>query len=460
MVQTLTEEQSLRQSRQDIKKWKEQKTTEVQERMAHLEARMTRLSILDERIDDIEPSDGDDGSKWSNILPGVIPDKLETETQKFLVAKQASNTMKRMVEGDLAMPPETIEHYREEEDKPSTANTEVAANELNELGWKADDPDSKSLSDDPDSSLSLSLSDSKKNGDEIKEEVEDDEIHFAPLPKKQEYRIEFLEDCCERSCSSFLCGGFSHTSLTRHICFSISTSQFFQFVSQVTWLANISFMAASPEMNRLTLDRIPSMDIPEIISVAFNLFCILILFIEVVSGIIAFGLIHGPTAWLKLSAYNKIDLLVLLVCLAEGISSLISPTLGLIMPTLRPFRTLRIFKIVGRWLKDFDIIIVTLDQSFGQIATTTTILLFYYFVFVIFGMAMYQKSFRRACVAVNHLVPSCASDFSTSWNNTCAHGDFIRNSWVVDDAEKPLVEPRFCISNLFLYVLFKKIFTW
>ena len=313
MVQTLTEEQSLRQSRQDIKKWKEQKTTEVQERMAHLEARMTRLSILDERIDDIEPSDGDDGSKWSNILPGVIPDKLETETQKFLVAKQASNTMKRMVEGDLAMPPEPIEHYREDEDKPSTANTEVAANELNEFGWKADDPDSKCLSDDPDSSLSLSLSGSKKDGDEIKEEVEDDEIYFAPLPTKQEYRIEFLEDCCERSCSSFLCGGFSHTSLTRHICFSISTSQFFQFVSQVTWLANISFMAASPEMNRLTLDRIPSMDIPEIISVAFNLFCILILFIEVVSGIIAFGLIHGPTAWLKLSAYNKIDLLFLLV---------------------------------------------------------------------------------------------------------------------------------------------------
>lgn len=42
----LTEEESLRQSRDDIKKWKEDQSTQVQEKILDLEARMSRYEWI------------------------------------------------------------------------------------------------------------------------------------------------------------------------------------------------------------------------------------------------------------------------------------------------------------------------------------------------------------------------------------------------------------------------------
>ena len=102
-AQSLTEEQSLQQSREEIKMWKEDQSRQVQDKIADLEARMSRLSTLDDRLNGAHASE--QGVKWHDVLPGAVPEKIETETQKYMVAKQASQTIRRIVNGDLDMPP-------------------------------------------------------------------------------------------------------------------------------------------------------------------------------------------------------------------------------------------------------------------------------------------------------------------------------------------------------------------
>ncbi|MGB1596340.1 MAG: hypothetical protein ACPIOQ_26500, partial [Promethearchaeia archaeon] len=65
--------------------------------------RLHRLSKIDHRLN----ADSIQGQQmsWADCLPGLVPEKIETETQKLGIAKQASKTIRRIIEGDLDMPP-------------------------------------------------------------------------------------------------------------------------------------------------------------------------------------------------------------------------------------------------------------------------------------------------------------------------------------------------------------------
>lgn len=462
--QSLTEAQSLQKSRQEVKQWKEEQSRIVQEKIVDLEARMSRLSTLDDRL--THNKHADDGGRWSDVLPGAVPDKIETETQKFLLAKQATTTVRSIVNGDIEMPPTPtghhtpvsqmlddnnmdvvewenalkgghMDHVYEVGSKPSTANTHIADDDINEIGWQKRKQDID-MGGDYGGLLELARDNDQEKKEE-KEKENADMLHNPPLPHKDAIIIKTLYDCCTVSCP-WMCGGFSHKSWVRNVCFGIYSSRYLQNTFQLIWISNVIFIAVSPTLNRLIFHEVFLMNTTELVSLGYNGICVLVLFIEVTSGVIVLGLLRGPSAWLGVSVFNKIDLVVLLVCILEGVGAIFS----IPVPTLRPFRMLRVFKNVSQLaiLKGFDIIVETLDQCAGQILTIALICTFYFAIFAIFGMAMYQKSFRRSCVVVGQPVPSCASDFTTSWNNACSKKDFVAQAWIPDSSASLLVSSR------------------
>jgi hypothetical protein len=445
LAKTLTEEQSMGRPRAEIQKWKEDQSRQVHEKIADLEARMGRLSVLDNRLNGAKACE--DGPKWSDILPGAVPDKIETETQKYMLAKQASNTVRRIVVGDLDMPDDPWEEtmWAGEEDlaaegepeylaeeqpvasKPSTANTQIAGQVI-EVGWQ----DGKCFQP-------IIAATSRSDGaGSIKEGGDGSDEERAQFPK-------LVHDCCNVSLP-LLCGGFSQKSMVRNFCFDIYSSHYAQAAFQLVWLANVLFVAASPELNRVVVSD--KMSVSEWAALVFNFISIFILFVEVTTGIIALGLQGSPGTWLRVSVFHKIDLVVFLVCILEVIASISGGILGFQAPTLRPFRLLRVFKFtyLTKLLKDFEVIFLTFDKCSGQLMTISLICLFYFAVFAIFGMAMYQSSFRRACVMIDRDVPSCASDFSTSWKNTCSNEDFVRQLWVIEGGGS-LYKPSRCVLS-------------
>jgi hypothetical protein len=445
VAQTLTEEQSMQRSRKEIKRWKDDQSALVQEKIIDLEARMSRLSTLDDRFKDARLVKGDDRCTWSVVLPGIMPEKIETETQKFLVAKQASSTMRRIVTGDLEMPPSPFgyegdnDNYAEAESVPvptasmkhlSKAQNQDEVHEI-EFGWCPADRADR-VSESPDGI--------RDHGDDAYGNGHGGEGHKdRGLNKRAEIKVDVIEDFDEVTCS-LLCGGFSHKSITRNICFAIYSSQHAKAFFMTVWMANIVFIAVSPPMNRLSFNQWQT--VADLIALGFNAFSVLIFFIEVSAGLVALG-----PAWLNVSIYHSIDLFLLFFCVLEVVGS----ALNVRMPTLRPLRVLRIFQTTSwtKVLKDFDIIILTLEKCRGQIVTIALICAFYFAFFSIIGMAVYQKSFRRACVMVDHPVPSCASDFNTSWNNECIDQDFIGQTWHASDGGKLYVSARCgkCVSK-------------
>jgi hypothetical protein len=234
--------------------------------------------------------------------------------------------------------------------------------------------------------------------------------------------------------------------MVRNFCFDIYSSLYAQAAFQLVWLANVLFVAASPELNRVVVSD--KMSVSELAALVLNFVSIFILFVEVATGIIALGLQGSPGTWLRVSVFHKIDVVVFLVCILEVIASISGGVLGFQAPTLRPFRLLRVFQFtyLTKLLKDFEVIFFTLERCSGQLMTISLICLFYFAVFAIFGMAMYQSSFRRACVMIDRDVPSCASDFSTSWKNTCSNEDFVRQLWVTEGGGS-LYKPSRCVLS-------------
>lgn len=216
-------------------------------------------------------------------------------------------------------------------------------------------------------------------------------------------------------------------------CFAVFNSTYATLILQVIWLSNIIFIAVSPDLNRLVFRQIHLMSIPEILALGFNVFCVLVLIVEIFSGMVAIGF----KRWLVISVYHKTDLAILVVCFVEGVGGLF----GILLPTLRPFRILRVFKHISMFkvLPGFDMILETLQRCSGQIATIALICLSLFAFFSILAMAIFQKSFSRTCVLREHAVPSCASDFSTSWSNTCTNKDFVRQAWSYEDGGRAFI---------------------
>jgi len=154
-----------------------------------------------------------------------------------------------------------------------------------------------------------------------------------------------------------------------NVCFSFFKSKYVNIFLQVVWLSNIVFIAVSPDMNRLVFRQILQMSVLEQLSLGFNVFCVFLLSLEILSGIVAIGL----KRWLVISVYHRLDLAIFLVCVLEGVGGVFA----LQLPTLRPFRILRVFKNISTFkiLAGFDIILETLERCSGQIATIALICL-------------------------------------------------------------------------------------
>jgi hypothetical protein len=94
---------------------------------------------------------------------------------------------------------------------------------------------------------------------------------------------------------------------------------------------------------------------------------------------------------------------------------------GLPNITMRPFRTLKLFKAVVRTetFAGVQRIMTTLQVGVPQFSV---VLLFFLLTFAGWGLlckSLYVKSFSRRCVNIDSQAPLCLSDFSTDFNGTC-----------------------------------------
>ena len=484
----------------------------------NLNERLHRLSKIDHRLN----ADSIQGQQmsWADCLPGLVPEKIETETQKLGIAKQASKTIRRIIEGDLDMPPSPDPAVEEESIQEKAAGKRPATSGLwqspntdededgtnpNDFGWSVhelphglsdglrisdglcmsshtDSPHPEDAGDGLEgvgagrvcgqcsarvknldassciqcgyrltpilhkSRAAAGTAGSDSDGNESDKDKEPSmyilDQEGLPEEKKQDHRghqetkINHMDECCEWSCS-LLCGGFPRSSPFRKACFAIYKSRAFDLLFQIVWLANVVFIAIDPDRNQLNLgiDSLQSMSPTDLAASGFNVFCVLVLSVEVMSGIIALGFIRGETSWLTVSIFHRLDLIILLSCFVEAICA----SLGLRAPTLRPVRLLRVFKNVTlmKLLKGFEVILLTLHRASGQIITMALICVFYFAIFCIVGIAIYQNSFRRACVVCD---TQCTQLFLSASGYPM---DISCKYWDVSDTSMGLAESDF-----------------
>jgi len=219
-----------------------------------------------------------------------------------------------------------------------------------------------------------------------------------------------LEDTTPLSCK-LLFGGFTHQSMIRRKCFDVHKSPFWGSFFVLVTLANASVIAVRPSLSPdFNSAASGTSNNSTSLSEAFDFFCVAVLFCEVLSGCIAFGFYD----WIH-SDYHKLDFAALLVVALEyGASAYGENAL-----ILRPFRILRILRPLVKleMFAKLAEILQSLHEGVDELATVFVLLLFFLIGFCILAMAVLSKSFRRRCVMLPHLVPVCASDFSTGWAN-------------------------------------------
>eukprot|EP00960_Hanusia_phi_P073241 767965-Hanusia_phi.AAC.3 len=211
-------------------------------------------------------------------------------------------------------------------------------------------------------------------------------------------------------------GGFSRTSPIRIKCYQIVTSKEWNSIFLIATVLNSVSIALTPEFSNSP----ETTKILDIVGYA----CVLAFMFEVMCGIIAYGFWQGPTTYLNLSDFNRLDFFLLITLTAEYVAEF---GLKLHGPSIRSFRLLRLLKYMMRMrlFSSVRAMIQTLRQGMSQILIVTMVLAFFVAMFGIFGMAIYQNSFARRCLMTARNVPSavCASDFSNNWSKTCSFNE-------------------------------------
>lgn len=140
---------------------------------------------------------------------------------------------------------------------------------------------------------------------------------------------------------------------------------------------------------------------------------------EILCNMVAYGFM-GRNGWFSVSYFHKMEFFILLCTVVEATVVAIVKVEGL---TIRPFRLLRIIKLLVT-VKAFASVKIILDTlSVGAQQLSVVFLMFSFFLLTlgIFGMQILMYSFRNRCVLDDHMVNGtiCASDFSTGWKQTC-----------------------------------------
>ncbi|EKX53939.1 hypothetical protein GUITHDRAFT_132377 [Guillardia theta CCMP2712] len=229
-------------------------------------------------------------------------------------------------------------------------------------------------------------------------------------------REEMLSKSYEEISLKRIFGGFSRTSPIRLKCFQIVTSKEWNSFFLIATVLNSVTISLAPEFPKAS----KTTQTLDIIGYA----CGLAFFFEVTCGIIAYGFWHGPTTYMNLSDFNRLDFFLLLTLLAEYFAEF---ALRLQGPSIRSFRLLRLLKYMMRMrlFSNVRAMIQTLRQGMSQILIVAMVLAFFVAMFGIFGMAIYQNSFARRCLMAARNVSSaiCASDASNNWSKTCSFND-------------------------------------
>ena len=237
--------------------------------------------------------------------------------------------------------------------------------------------------------------------------------------------------------------GFSRNSAVRMKCFQICQSRGEWFtLFFVVLIANCVYIFLVPDFPILRATEWQIVD----------WICSVIYLFEVVCNIIAYGF-TGRNAWFSVSHFHKMEFIILCLTIAEFLFILILKQEAL---TVRPFRLLRLLKLVVP-LQIFGEVRVILDTLSFAAGSIGLILLMFAFFLVIFGTinmqllvklveisplimnkykyniniiylnpTLTQKKaqmygYRYRCVTDDQLVDraACASDFSTNWGKTC-----------------------------------------
>jgi len=134
---------------------------------------------------------------------------------------------------------------------------------------------------------------------------------------------------------------------------------------------------------------------------------------EILVGITALGFVNGPTTWLRISAMNTLDLVIMIGIIIENVLN----AMGYSAVTVLPFRILRTLKILS-YFKMFwgvRVIVSTLMLGSMQLLTVIFILLFFLLAMSTLLLPFLQSSFSRSCVVLHQSFGPCVADFSTGW---------------------------------------------
>ena len=221
------------------------------------------------------------------------------------------------------------------------------------------------------------------------------------IPKK-------LEDAEPRSCP-LIFGGLSRQSPLRIKCFMIMRSTIWSVlfymntvVSCLFSLFVVEFWQPSDSGSRMLW-----VDMTEYVLNAIFAF-------ETLVGILALGLINGPTTFLRVSGMHVLDLVILLAIIVEYILAVFDIS-GI---TIVPFRIIRVLRIFS-YFKSFSYIrsiVATLSRSAGQLMIVFFVILFFQAAISTLFLTLFGNDYSRRCVKINRQLPQCTADFSTGWS--------------------------------------------
>jgi len=226
-----------------------------------------------------------------------------------------------------------------------------------------------------------------------------------------------------RSCTLF-CGGFSHRSLVRRVCWYIHKSPGWSLLFLLVAISNSIYIGVAPSNFGQIPGETYAFDVSStagrtlFITFVFDLACMAVLLLECVVAAVALGCFRARSSWLRRSWYSGLDLFIVLVAAAEYLTA----ALGHRIFSLRAFRLLRVLKITSgiRSFRGVHHVLETLAHGAWQLLSVLVVLVFFVLSFAIGGISMFSNSFSRSCVLLDRPVPSCSSDFTTGWRPRCS----------------------------------------
>jgi len=225
--------------------------------------------------------------------------------------------------------------------------------------------------------------------DQMKRKRQQDLNDFDCEPKT-------LEETTPISCP-WLFGGLSHRHPIRQQCFAIRKSMAWQTFFLGVVVTNNLYITLAPEYSKSRDENGYRVITPA--EWWFDFVCVLIMGFEVTCGIFAYGMFKGNFTYLRCSVFNRLDFACFLLTVLEYAGAYFD------YPSLlsRSFRMLRIFRPMCaiKALEGVKSIIATLSKGASQLCTVFAMLVLTILSFVIIGMTVYRKSFRRRCVTLD-----------------------------------------------------------